>query len=102
MLDEDSPILDFYPESFEIDMNGKKMFWQGVALLPFIDRSRLLAALEPLLPKLSAAEQQRNSLGHSLLFVGEDNPQYDKLSRKLYSKKNVTDVRALFTSWSFP
>ena len=37
MVDPECPIIDFYPEDFKIDLNGKKYAWQGVALLPFVD-----------------------------------------------------------------
>lgn len=45
ILLQESSIIDFYPEDFKIDLNGKKFAWQGVALLPFVDERRLFKAL---------------------------------------------------------
>ena len=58
MKDPESPIIDFYPDDFKIDLNGKKFAWQGVALLPFVDEKRLYKALEPMRDKLTAAERE--------------------------------------------
>ncbi len=91
MINEDSPILDFYPESFEIDMNGKKMVWQGVALLPFIDQKRLLDALAPEYPKLTEDEVRRNKRGSSVIYVFEEHPLYPTMEG-LYTKRKSTDV----------
>ncbi|KOB62670.1 5'-3' exoribonuclease 2-like protein, partial [Operophtera brumata] len=54
-----SPIIDFYPIDFKIDLNGKKFAWQGVALLPFVDESRLFKALEPYYENLTTAESEQ-------------------------------------------
>lgn len=45
MYDPNSPILDFYPEEFEQDLNGKKQDWEAIVKIPFIDSNRLLHAL---------------------------------------------------------
>lgn len=44
MTDTNSPIHDFYPTDFKVDMEGKRNDWEGVVLIPFIDEARLLAA----------------------------------------------------------
>ncbi|KAI0772151.1 hypothetical protein BD413DRAFT_612794 [Trametes elegans] len=86
MTDESSPIIDFYPSSFEIDMNGKRMAWQGVALLPFIDEKRLLDAMNPRYGNLSDDEVRRNKWGNNVLFVYEANTLYPSLEA-LYGKR---------------
>ena len=45
MCDVDSPILDFYPKKFKLDMNGKKHVWEAIVRIPFIDEDRLLRAM---------------------------------------------------------
>ena len=63
MCDTTSPIADFYPTEFELDLNGKKFAWQAVILLPFIDEARLTAAMAPRLPALEPDEWRRNRHG---------------------------------------
>lgn len=88
MTNPESEIIDFYPEDFEVDLNGKKMAWQGVALLPFIDMPRLLAAAEKKYPLLSAADTARNGLGKEVLLLSEANQElYDDITSHFYSKK---------------
>lgn len=43
---ESSPIADFYPRDFELDMNGKKQDWEAIVKIPFIDQDRLLKAMK--------------------------------------------------------
>lgn len=45
MLSNDSPIADYFPTEFTIDLVGKKFAWLGEVLLPFIDDKRLLEAM---------------------------------------------------------
>ncbi|KAJ9659480.1 exonuclease II Exo2 [Coniosporium apollinis] len=69
MTNLNSPIIDFYPRDFELDMNGKKMEWEAVVKIPFIDEKRLLAAMATKEHGLSDAERARNEFGVSLKFT---------------------------------
>lgn len=61
MYEETSPIIDFYPKDFELDMNGKKQDWEAVVKIPFIDQERLLRAMAGRDVRLTPEEKERNN-----------------------------------------
>jgi len=89
----DSPIIDFYPTDFKVDLNGKRFAWQGVALLPFVDQGRLERSLAKVYPDLTEDEKRRNTRGQDVLFVGKANPLYDFFVGLHESKMLTNDER---------
>lgn len=77
VLDETSPIHDFYPHDFKLDRNNKKALWEAVVLIPFIDGDRLLATVRPIEEtQLSPDEVVRNSFGPELRFEYNEDVTY--------------------------
>jgi 5'-3' exonuclease len=74
MTNPHSPIVDFYPPTFEVDMEGKRAEWEAIVLIPFIDQARLLAA-EASIPTgaLTDVERSRNQPGAILIFSHDEN-----------------------------
>ena len=69
MTSPESPIIDFYPRDFELDMNGKKMEWEAVVKIPFIEEDRLLKAMATKEHLLTPEEKKRNEFGVTLKFT---------------------------------
>ncbi|KAI0833606.1 exonuclease II [Trametes gibbosa] len=69
MYDVNSPILDFYPTEFELDLNGKKQDWEAIVKIPFIEEQRLLKAMSSREHRLTAEEKSRNAFGTSIKFT---------------------------------
>ena len=88
MTDEDSDIIDFYPDDFDLDLNGKKQSWKAIVLLPFIDEKRLLDAMATKYPLLTEEEHARNERGKDALLLSDKHPLYDFLAAPFYSKKS--------------
>eukprot|EP00793_Prasinoderma_coloniale_P004767 PRCOL_00000528-RA len=85
MSEPTSPIIDFYPTEFKVDMNGKRFAWQGVALLPFIDEKRLLEATKPVHDTLGPEETRRNSNLTDVMYISSQHPLAKTIER-LYDR----------------
>ena len=103
MTEKESPIIDFYPLNFSVDLNGKRYEWQGVALLPLVDEKRLHRTLEPVYDTLTPAEQKRNKRDYDRLYVHATSLCCDYF-KELYNKggdevtrKNPMDMPTMLT-----
>uniref|UniRef100_A0A914QRI2 5'-3' exoribonuclease n=1 Tax=Panagrolaimus davidi TaxID=227884 RepID=A0A914QRI2_9BILA len=80
MTEADSPLSEFYPTNFKIDLNGKKFAWQGVVLLPFVDQKKLLEELSKVYSKLTDDEKRRNIRGVDRIFVKNSHTLFTALN----------------------
>eukprot|EP00978_Attheya_sp_CCMP212_P047235 scaffold421278_cov45-Attheya_sp.AAC.1 len=74
LQDPKSPLADFYPETFTVDMNGKRWPWEAVVLLPFIDSKRLIDAVEKHITPdmLTEEESKRNERGEIVVLTHDE------------------------------
>ena len=85
MTSVESPVIDFYPLRFKLDVNGAAYAWMGVNLLPFIDAQRLFKAMAKVEAQLTEAESQRNSHGQVYVYFktrGKDESMVKKMRPK--------------------
>lgn len=68
MMDEESEIIDFYPDDFYVDLRGKGVAWLGEVILPFIEEKRLRKAISKKDQQLSEKEKQLGKKGTELIF----------------------------------
>ena len=107
MKSSKSPIIDFYPESFTIDMNGKRWPWEAVVLLPFINSERLVTSSRKMIPEtlLTDNERKRNKLGDALVYTRDESTSHnlvalnDRPNFGAIEGCNVTEKTYNETSW---
>lgn len=89
MIDPHSPVADFYPPDFDVDMNGKRNDWEAIIIVPFINEQRLLqhvAAIDAD-SALTREEKERDVTGSDAWFRAADYPQMDKTVKPVRPSK---------------
>ena len=73
LTDDDSPLRDYYPKKFIVELDGKKHDHEGVAIIPFIDRKRVIDAVGtiPFSP-----ERAKLWIPHDTLFIESKRQRY--------------------------
>ena len=90
MIDPSSPIIDFYPTDFKLDLNGKMYNWQAVILLPFVDADRLVKTIKPLEDELNEDLKRMNGIGHTLIYCNKSHPMSRQIA-PLYAADDDDD-----------
>ena len=104
MCNPQSPIIDFFPAEFEVDMNGKRNPWEGVNLIPFVNRKRLFAAMEKYCPddRLTKEEAERNKFGLDLVFKYDETETMNVLSTLPPHLPDLPHCNSTCQPWKMP
>ena len=82
LMKESSPVLGaYFPADFEIDMAGKRREWEGIVLLPKIDKDLFFSELEAVMPTVDPRDLSRNKVG------------------KIFSYSHIKESRFVFKSY---
>ena len=70
MVAPQSPIRTFYPEEFQIDIDGVKVPWGGVTIIPFVDEVKLIRAIDEAIAThgIPPEDARRNREGVAKIF----------------------------------
>lgn len=79
ILNDDSPIKDYYPDDFEVDLSGKKNEWQGIVRLPISDPELIIKVYSDYHKLIDLRETKRNIFGKSFIY------KYDKQCNETFN-----------------
>jgi 5'-3' exoribonuclease 1 len=68
LTDEKSPLKDQCPETFEIDLRGKRKEWEGIVILPMVNFNLVRDCYLKVLSKVSNNDLKRNIIGRSYIY----------------------------------
>ena len=69
LTSETSPLKEFCPTEFHVDLCGKRQEWEGTVILPMIDYSTVEKLYLKMRKEIDSHENKRNVLGKSFLYT---------------------------------
>lgn len=90
LLEKDSPLINYYPETFEIDLTGKSKDWEGIVLLPFINLYDFEYHYNKLKRNISLIDNKRNIVGKN--FNYKFNKKYSENYVSFYGNINNSSI----------
>lgn len=87
-----SPIAEFYPETFETDLNGKKAEYHAVVVLPVLDYNRIQAAYDSACADIEPDDARRNRLDDPVEFIGLEPKTFQVTSGEPFESVNMTEI----------
>ena len=69
LTNDNSLIKQFCPDTFEIDISGKRREWQGIVILPIIDTEIMRKAYFEKIGEVEKRDLKRNFIGRSSVYI---------------------------------
>lgn len=80
MTSKNSPLYEYYPDTFTIDVSGKRKAWEGKAILPIIDQKLLKETYKSVIDKVDTRVTYLNKHGKAVIYkVKEEQVQCAEL-----------------------
>lgn len=68
MMDEKSPLYEYYPLQFHIDLSGKRTDWEGIAILPIMNISLLRQVYKDISKHIEPKDFRLNAREHTVRY----------------------------------
>jgi 5'-3' exoribonuclease 1 len=73
MTDKISPLFKYYPDDFEIDVEGKRAEWEAIPILPILDFKLLKATYSKVIKNITEYDSRRNIKQYPIMYYISDN-----------------------------
>lgn len=93
--DSDSPLIDFFPKEYGVDLNEKIHDYEAIILIPFVNEELFLKVFHDYKSKLTPGEVERNKFGHYLSMIFSEQPVQpnETLDSSLYPNVLAKKIR---------